>query len=370
MESPNGKSREAGSRPVMSNSHEGFFNKSKAESKLFENPSQLLADVAKIASRGSARFGMLSHHSFFSRHSPHPHRVTHIQGLNGNPVCIVNDDWYTSTPLYPHPLIRSQVPISTNGKTVFRPHGFQHGFSATKQGAALLSEAWREELRELATKLSQSAQARNDNKAQNEDDACQRTTQYSAKTGRIIPSSSWTSGRCRTQATRTQAAWRRHDGQRHNPPPHALDCQEIRVLELLCQILQTDSLSLVQQWLLLAGQREKDLVMGLLQQAMTDTASVTQRLESCREEPHPLFESLPPSELPVSQSQRKRRLASSHPSKEAGKDKPAKSSQTIDTPITTEGSVVSPSRSAKNLGVTLDNQLNFSSHITVVTWSS
>lgn len=30
-----------------------------------------------------------------------------------------------------------------------------------------------------------------------------------------------------------------------------------QVLELLCQILQTDSLSLVQQWLLLAGQRGK-----------------------------------------------------------------------------------------------------------------
>lgn len=36
-----------------------------------------------------------------------------------------------------------------------------------------------------------------------------------------------------------------------------LSCQ---VLELLCQILQTDSLSTVQQWLLLAGQRGKMLL--------------------------------------------------------------------------------------------------------------
>ncbi|KAK1881375.1 Protein TBATA [Dissostichus eleginoides] len=40
------------------------------------------------------------------------------------------------------------------------------------------------------------------------------------------------------------------------------------VFELLCQILQTDSLSTVQQWLLLAGQREKDLVMGMIRQAL------------------------------------------------------------------------------------------------------
>ncbi|KAI4876998.1 hypothetical protein NFI96_001035 [Prochilodus magdalenae] len=51
------------------------------------------------------------------------------------------------------------------------------------------------------------------------------------------------------------------------------------VLELLCQILQTDSLSLVQQWLLLAGDREKELVLGLLQQAMSDPPNLNQHQE-------------------------------------------------------------------------------------------
>lgn len=32
---------------------------------------------------GAYRFGRLSHHSFFSRHHPHPQRVTHIQGRPG-----------------------------------------------------------------------------------------------------------------------------------------------------------------------------------------------------------------------------------------------------------------------------------------------
>lgn len=32
---------------------------------------------------GTYRFGRLSHNSFFSRHHPHPHRVTHIKGRVG-----------------------------------------------------------------------------------------------------------------------------------------------------------------------------------------------------------------------------------------------------------------------------------------------
>ncbi|KAJ8416259.1 hypothetical protein AAFF_G00382810 [Aldrovandia affinis] len=44
---------------------------------------------------------------------------------------------------------------------------------------------------------------------------------------------------------------------------------------------------------------------------------------------------------------------------------PAKGSPIIDASITVEGSIVSPSQSARSLGVTLDNQLCFSSHIAV-----
>ncbi|KAJ8418506.1 hypothetical protein AAFF_G00000050 [Aldrovandia affinis] len=46
---------------------------------------------------------------------------------------------------------------------------------------------------------------------------------------------------------------------------------------------------------------------------------------------------------------------------------PAKGSPMIDASITVEGSIVSPSQSARSLGVTLDNQLCFSSHIAAIT---
>ncbi|KAJ8416847.1 hypothetical protein AAFF_G00327250 [Aldrovandia affinis] len=46
---------------------------------------------------------------------------------------------------------------------------------------------------------------------------------------------------------------------------------------------------------------------------------------------------------------------------------PAKGSPMIDASITVEGSIVSPSQSARSLGVTLDNQLCFLSHIAAIT---
>uniref|UniRef100_A0A4W4EXY6 Thymus, brain and testes associated n=1 Tax=Electrophorus electricus TaxID=8005 RepID=A0A4W4EXY6_ELEEL len=173
------------------------------------NPARVIADFPKVTTRGSARFGTLSLNSFFSRHNPHPHRVTHMSGLNGSPVCMVNDDWYANTPLCPHPLIRSQMPAAGPGRT---------SLSVPSQ-ISLGSAAWREELKDLAAKVSQPASGP-------KEEAPRRKTQYSAQTGRLIPASSWGAKRRDTQ-----------------------------VLELLCQILQTDSLSLVQKWLLLAGDR-------------------------------------------------------------------------------------------------------------------
>ncbi|XP_070973661.1 protein TBATA [Oncorhynchus clarkii lewisi] len=235
-----------------------------------DNVMSYTADVSNMATRGSPRFGALSHHSFFSRHNPHPHRVTHIPGLNGIPVCMVNDDWYVTTSLFPHPLIKSQVFRTSSGAPFSLPagHSVFGGRYSTGHRTALLSEAWKEELKDLSAKVSVSTQDKKDMKDENEEEGLgliRRKTQYSAKTGRIIPPSS-------------QAYQRSHQAQTHrHPPAPALHQQELMVLELLCQILQTDSLSLVQQWLLLAGQREKDMVMGLIQQAMKDSVFLRQQ---------------------------------------------------------------------------------------------
>ncbi|XP_017575764.1 protein TBATA isoform X1 [Pygocentrus nattereri] len=272
----------------------------------FENPAQLISDLARVTTRGSARFGTLSHHSFFSRHNPHPHRVTHISGLNGSPVCTVNDDWYSNTPLCPHPLIKSQA-LASGNRT--QPLSYSTA-SGVKHGAALLSEAWQEELKDLATKISLSAPSssrRGEGESSREEEPPRRKTQYSAQTGRIIPPSSWGAKRRDTPATHRRTAT-------HRPQTTSLGGQELRVLELLCQILQTDSLSLVQQWLLLAGDREKELVLGLLQQAMTDSPNLNQLPFTAQTEP--------PLNPPTGLTRRKRRLKSLSSAQEALDDIP------------------------------------------------
>lgn len=55
--------------------------------------------------------------------------------------------------------------------------------------------------------------------------------------------------------TRTQAESEKHPGQMWCIPKGFLPF--CKILELLCQILQADSLTIVQQWLLLASQRDK-----------------------------------------------------------------------------------------------------------------
>ncbi|KAL4640025.1 protein TBATA isoform X1 [Arapaima gigas] len=260
MEQAAKKDAKALEDPAISTFHfqDQLKNKRGLEDALFRNPMPIVSGGTRLPTRGGLRFGALSHHSFFSRHNPHPNRVTHIQGLNGTPVCTVNDDWWGSAPLPPHPFIKSPVPWTFSGKSdTYMPVPY----CCTNFRTALLSESWREELRDLAAKVSLAASGKKEKKAPEESQSG-RETQYSARTGRIIPPSSQTYHRRSSQASL------RHTKTRGHVPFQGIYDYELMVLELLCQVLQTDSLSQVQHWLLLADQREKDLAMGLIQQAL------------------------------------------------------------------------------------------------------
>ncbi|KAK2884686.1 protein TBATA [Channa argus] len=239
----------------MSTAHSPESRRTTGETRQIQtNKVPFTPEFTKMLTKSSARFGALSHHSFFSRHNPHPHRVKHIQGLNGRPVCTVRDDWCVTSSLFPHPLLKGHMLRRAPDPSFSFPFAQSlYGFISTKNKSALLSEAWRDELKELAAKVNLTSQTQKEKKEdQPVEDLVRRKTQYSAATGRIIPPST-KSRRCHSQ---------------HLVYPQPFHDQELMVLELLCQILQTDSLSTVQQWLLLSGQREKDLVMGMIKQAL------------------------------------------------------------------------------------------------------
>ncbi|XP_066456569.1 protein TBATA isoform X2 [Eleutherodactylus coqui] len=243
----------------------------KLETLAQNTPLRFSDEAMRPPTKSNSRFGNFSHHSFFSRHNPHPHRVTHIQGLNGIPICIVNDEWNVTSPLYPHPMIRSKLPTNLLGVPSY-PLGDPYGNVVPFFGAGSMSEAWREELRELAVKVCTT-----DTQPEKQELVePQRSTQYSAASGRIIPASARALTR---QASRK--ANRTSNAKGRNTSTQFQD-QELLILELLCQILQTDSLSAIQQWLLSAGQREKDLVKNMIQTATANIQheSIDERLYS------------------------------------------------------------------------------------------
>ncbi|EGV93766.1 Protein SPATIAL, partial [Cricetulus griseus] len=154
------------------------------------------------------RFGRLSHHSFFSRHHPQPHRTTHIQ-----------DAW------------KKNLKDLASRVAIF-----------TKEIETRTNEVGAE----------QRSEPGNNAFLKEEPPLREQGAKYSAETGRLIPASSQALSRRRNhQGQRSHSS-----GKDGGAQPSILQDQELLILELLCQILQTDSLSAIQFWLLYAPPKE------------------------------------------------------------------------------------------------------------------
>ncbi|XP_036911695.1 protein TBATA [Sturnira hondurensis] len=204
---------------------------------------------------GTYRFGRLSHHSFFSRHHPHPQRVTHIQDLTGRPVCVVRDQ----SSLSPLPQAALLSHCLMGMPTVPAPVGDPQ----SNRDPRLFSEAWKKELKDLASQVVTFSKE-NEPRNKEEEPKREQGAKYSAETGRLIPAA--TRALSRRQSRQGSGGYTSsRDG---GVQTYVLQDQELLILELLCQILQTDSLSAIQFWLLFAPPKEKDLALGLLQTAV------------------------------------------------------------------------------------------------------
>ncbi|XP_060056556.1 protein TBATA isoform X2 [Erinaceus europaeus] len=153
-------------------------------------PVQEKVKAPKPQSPGTYRFGRLSHHSFFSRHHPHPQRVTHIQDLTGKPVCVVRDigDQYSLTPSPQDPLW-SRCLMKT--PTIATPIGDPQ----SNQEPQLPSEAWKKELKTLASRIAVFTKENEPKDSEKEEPQREEGAKYSAETGRLIPASAQAFGR-------------------------------------------------------------------------------------------------------------------------------------------------------------------------------
>nr|CAB3266823.1 protein TBATA [Phallusia mammillata] len=219
------------------------------------------------------RFGAYSQASFFSRHNPHPTRVRHIKGLNGIPICAVNDHNPFQIPQISYRRFgkRNATPRSPGalpydaGLYTNTLHGFQHYPFKEKAlpriGIVPVTDSWRDELRELCIKaglVSHETEKHHSNHLVKPTIPARQTI-YSEETGRILPPVSRSSSRGSSKHMMSSM-----------PFSHIIQCPDMEtvVLEMLCQILQTDSIQTVQQWLVSASEREKNVVLEIIESTL------------------------------------------------------------------------------------------------------
>ncbi|XP_035123970.1 protein TBATA isoform X14 [Callithrix jacchus] len=265
----------------------------------FERIRQALR-TPKPQTPGTYRFGRLSHNFFFSRHHPHPQRVTHIQDFTGKPVCVIRDKF--SPAILPESTVFSGCQMGM--PTISVPIGDPQA----NQNPRLSSEAWKRELKELASHVAFFTKEDELKKKEKEEPPREHGAKYSAETGRLIPASTRAVSRHSSHQSQGSQSSSRDEGVR----AFLLQDQELLVLELLCQILETDSLSAIQFWLLYAPPKEKDLALGLLQTAVAQllpqplvsipTEKLLNQLQEMQEPPQEK------QELPCSQSPKKTKI--------------------------------------------------------------
>nr|XP_012315728.1 protein TBATA isoform X1 [Aotus nancymaae] len=259
---------------------------------------------------GTYRFGRLSHNSFFSRHHPHPQRVTHIQDFTGKPVCVIRDKF--SPAHLPESTVFSgcQMGMSTISVPIGDPQSNRN---------PQLSSAWKRELKELASRVAFFTREDELKKKEKEEPPQEQGAKYSAETGRLIPASTRAVSRRSSHQSQGSQSSSRDKG----VGAFLLQDQELLVLELLCQILETDSLSAIQSWLLYAPPKEKHLALGLLQTAVAQllpqplvsipTEKLLNQLQEMQEPPQEK------QEPPCSQSPKKTKIPPFSKSEKPGK---------------------------------------------------
>ncbi|XP_027452172.1 protein TBATA isoform X2 [Zalophus californianus] len=148
---------------------------------------QTAPKTPKPQTPGAYHFGRLSHHSFFSRHHPHPQHVTHIRDLTGKPVCVVRDE-FSPAPL-PQATLLSRCLMGM--PTISVPIGDPQ----SNREPRLSSEAWKKELKDLTSQVAIFTKENELKSKEKEEPQRQQGAKYSAETGRLIPTSTRAIGR-------------------------------------------------------------------------------------------------------------------------------------------------------------------------------
>eukprot|EP00118_Oscarella_pearsei_P000116 m.4258 g.4258 ORF g.4258 m.4258 type:complete len:344 (+) comp10454_c0_seq2:93-1124(+) len=196
--------------------------------------------------------GRFVKNSLFARNNPHPNRVTHIKGLLDAPICCVQDAMFDGR--------RMGLPLPVFDPRIYGQRSGMVQYPSIRERQMLAGGpdvAWREELERLTKQVVTNA-------------AMGRSPMHQQQR--------------RQSRLRGRGELASRSGNRA-PVLAALD--DVTILEMLCRILQTDSVPAIQAWLSSAPDSEKDLVMNMLGMAATGelTYGATPRGEEQKQRP-------------------------------------------------------------------------------------
>ncbi|XP_046860080.1 uncharacterized protein LOC124453323 isoform X2 [Xenia sp. Carnegie-2017] len=241
----------------------------------------------------SASFPQRSSKSpFFVRHNPHPKRVMHLKGLLDIPICTVIDSgahedpsrFLVRTPAYPSGAMRQfhglRMPLNSSSFVYCREKALP-GI-----GLVPITQTWREEL----TKLTQAVGLRKRRRFVNKTDLWlpPKTTQSKdqqipSRDGRNGTQSATGNEKSNTSVNQKdiKLETKEYAIQQDRPMEHTISDaeQEGWVMETLCNILQTDSITAVQSWLVNAPHREKEIVLDMIRALSTSDNDFRQSYE-------------------------------------------------------------------------------------------
>lgn len=248
--------------------------------------------------------------SFFVRHVAHPRRMKYISGLGNAKICSVNDVGYINMPGVPanystrlefppnnfnEDLLKSENLLYKRKEKAIAPNGMWNTFGMIDN-----TEKWRTQLNSLASSVGLLTQSDlEEMRRKKEREEMIRNYQFRPAPRFPPPGSSNGSSRAQSAITKikTPAARlneqlppqsRHHRGtsrqlsrglsasahlntaSNHNNKQYVIDSadRELWMLQVLCQILQTDNLTDVQSWLVSTNDSEKERVKQLIDQAM------------------------------------------------------------------------------------------------------
>ncbi|XP_058150937.1 uncharacterized protein C4orf17 homolog isoform X2 [Dasypus novemcinctus] len=203
---------------------------------------------------------------FLVRHTPHPRRVCHIKGLNNIPICTVNDDENSFRTLWSvdqlNHIENDEAPLAkcSNLPSTAALESPVRGASPALNTANVPPRPHSEPCRNIKECF----------KTSSENPLVIKKEEIKAKILPSPPKACSRAGSCFSEGMNTKS------GIRENTVciPNYLD-QEIKILAKLCDILHTDSLGEVLQWLLHASSKEKEWVSALVHSELAEINLLT-----------------------------------------------------------------------------------------------